>query len=236
MASTAVSTPMQDHEGYFAVLIGDIARSRSFEDQQELFNGLKSHFKWVNQYVEAEQALELGFEQGDEFQAAYRSIESAVKASILLRMRFKLNALKPKARDMDVRVGLGYGQITAYDKTIAPRGQSGDAWWNAREAIEEAESRRGQHGMPKSINTRFKGSDPGIEGFINAMLLAVDQVLYRMDRRGIHITLALLQGEQQKAIARQLNTSQSTISRSAREQGANTIKAIFEELGGVDFS
>lgn len=231
-----MSNPMHDEESHFAVLIGDIARSRSFEDQSELFNGLKSHFKWVNSHVPAEQNLELGFEQGDEFQAAYRSIQSAVKASILLRMRFKLDALKPRARDMDVRFGLGYGQITAYDPGIAPRGQSGDAWWNAREAIEEAESRRGQHGMPKSINTRFKGAGAPTEGFINAMLLAVDQVLYRMDRRGIHITLALLRGEQQKAIAQQLNTSQSTISRSAREQGANTIKAIIAELGGVDFS
>ncbi|MEE4110634.1 MAG: SatD family protein [Halieaceae bacterium] len=224
---------MQEHEGQFAVLIGDIAHSRSYKDQRELFSRMNAHFQWVNDHIKAEQALELGFEQGDEFQAAYRSIASAVKASLLLRMRFKLDAVKPEARDMDVRVGLGYGQITVFDAAIAPRGQSGDAWWNAREAIEEAESRRSRHGMPKSTNTRFKGPDPESEGFINAMLLAVDQVLYRMDRRGIHITLELLEGTQQKEIARQLSTSQPTISRSAREQGANTIRAILEELGGV---
>jgi len=224
---------MQEHQEHFAVLIGDIAHSRSYKDQRELFSRLNAHFQWVNDHIRAEQALELGFEQGDEFQAAYRSIASAVKASLLLRMRFKLDAVKPEARDMDVRVGLGYGQITVFDAAIAPRGQSGDAWWNAREAIEEAESRRGRHGMPKSTNTRFKGSDPESEGIINAMLLAVDQVLYRMDRRGIHIALELLEGTQQKEIARQLSTSQPTISRSAREQGANTIRAILEELGGI---
>ncbi|MEE4108546.1 MAG: SatD family protein [Halieaceae bacterium] len=225
---------MHDQQRHFAVLIGDIAHSRSYEDQRALFNRMNAHFKWVNERIQAEQALELGFEQGDEFQAAYRSIASAVKASILLRMRFKLDTVKPEARDMDIRVGLGYGQITVYDEKIAPRGQSGDAWWNAREAIEDAESRRGRHGMPKSTNTRFRGSDPDTERFINAMLLAVDQVLYRMDRRGIHITLELLAGTQQKEIARQLATSQPTISRSAREQGANTIKAVLEELGGVN--
>jgi DNA-binding NarL/FixJ family response regulator len=90
--------------------------------------------------------------------------------------------------------------------------------------------------MPKSITTRFRGSSRETEGFVNAMLLAVDQVLYRMDRRGIHITLELLAGTQQKEIARQLATSQSSVSRSAREQGANTIKAILDELGGITFA
>jgi Trp operon repressor len=224
---------MHNHQDYFTVLIGDIAHSRSFDNQRELFSRMQEHFEWLNERVEAAQALELGFEQGDEFQAAYRSIESAVKASILLRMRFKLDAFKPKARDMDVRVGLGYGQITVYNEKIAPRGQSGDAWWNAREAIEEAESRQGKHGMPRSTKTRFKGSSPELERYINAMLLAVDQVLYRMDRRGIHITLALLEGTLQKEIAARLATSQPTISRTAREQGANTLKALLDELGGV---
>lgn len=227
--STAKSSPQSP----YAVLIGDIAHSRSFPNQRELFRRMGDHFDWVNEHVQAEQALELAFEQGDEFQGAYRSLEQAVTASILLRMRFKGDAMKPAARDMDIRVGLGYGQITVYDATIAPRGQSGDAWWNAREAIEEAESRRGKHGMPKSTNTRFKGSSPETERMINAMLLAVDQVLYRMDRRGIHIALELLRGTPQKDIARQLATSQPTVSRSAREQGANTIRAIIEELGGI---
>mgnify|MGYP006302288735 FL=1 len=227
---------MRESEGPFAVLIGDIAHSRSYADQRALFNRMTEHFAWVNAHIAAEQALELGFEQGDEFQAAYRALASAVKASILLRMRFKLDAVKPDARDMDIRVGIGYGQITVFDERIAPRGQSGDAWWNAREAIEEAESRRGRHRMPKSTNTRIRGADPETESFVNAMLLAVDQVLYRMDRRGIHITLGLLEGTQQKEIARQLSTSQPTVSRSAREQGANTIKAILDELGGVTFT
>jgi len=227
---------MHEHQGHYTVLIGDIADSRSFDNQRELFDRMQEHFRWLNERIEAAQALELGFEQGDEFQAAYRSIESAVKASILLRMRFKLDAMKPKARDMDVRVGLGYGRITVYNEEIAPRGQSGDAWWNAREAIEEAESRQGRHGMPRSTKTRFKGSSPDIERYVNAMLLAVDQVLYRMDRRGIHITLQLLEGAQQKEIAEQLATSQPTISRSAREQGANTMRAILDELGGVTFT
>lgn len=220
----------------YAVLIGDIAHSRSFIDQPALFDRMQGHFAWVNHHVNAEQAIELAFGQGDEFQAAYGSIESAVKASILLRLRFKLDTLKPKAQDMDVRIGLGYGHITVYNAAIAPNGQSGDAWWNAREAIEEAEARQGRHGMPRSINTRFKGPTIQSEAFINGMLLAIDQVLYRMNRRGIHITLGLLQGTQQTTIAKELNTSQSTISRSAREQGANTIKALLDELGGVAFT
>lgn len=224
---------MITNDGNYAVLIGDIAQSRSFDDQRELFARLKAHFAWVNQHIQAAQALELSFEQGDECQATYDSIENAVKASTLLRMRFKLDALKPRAKDMDVRVGLVYRRITVYDAATAPRGQSGDAWWKARAAIEEAEAKGGRHGMPNSTNMRFNASVPQLQGFINAMLLAVDQVLYRMDRRGIHIALALLEGRQQKAIAEQLNTSQSTISRNSREQGANTIKAILEQLGGV---
>jgi hypothetical protein len=220
--------------GYYAVLIGDIAKSRSFPDQKALFDQLRSHFAWVNRHVEAIQALELGFERGDEFQAAYSSIESAIRASILLRIRFKLGELKPLAREQDVRVGLGYGQISVYDETTAPRGQSGDAWWNARAAIDDAEQRRRRHEVPSGSLTRFQASDPGKTGIINALLTATDQVLYRMDRRDFQITMASIAGSKQKDIARQLGITQSAVSRRSRSQGAFAIKAILNELAEHD--
>lgn len=222
--------------GHYVAMIGDIAGSRGFPDQRKLFRRIGEHFDWVNEHIGAAQGLEIAFGKGDEFQGAYDDIHSAIKAALLLRIRFKLDELKPRAKDMNVRMGLGLGRIAVFDERIAPRGQSGDAWWNAREAIEDAEQKQGRHGMPSSAISRFKSANAEQTAIVNSLLLALDQVLYRMDRRGIRITMSLLEGKKQQEIADALDTSQASISRSSREQGGNTIKAIINELGGIDFA
>lgn len=215
----------------YAVLIGDVAASRKFADQTTLFSSLREHFDWVNDHVVAEQALQ--FTIGDEFQAAYRDVGAAFRASILLRLRFKERPLQVSVREQDVRMGLAYGEISVLDEEVLPYGQSGDAWWSARRAIEQTEQPKRQHGLPYAMQTRFHAADPLLTATANAFLMALDQVFYKMDRKDIAITLGILTGRKQQDIAVDLDIKQPVVSRRSKSNGAYTIENILAEFNQV---
>lgn len=216
---------------FYAVFVGDVSSSRQFRDQKKLFAGLRSHFAWVNQQVAPVQRLQ--FTVGDEFQAAYRDVASAFRAAILLRLRFKTEPLPEPAKGQDVRIGFAYGQISVFDEADRPFGQSGEAWWNARRAIEHAEQAGNRRYMPESIQSRYYGDDPLLTAMTNGFLLALDQVLYRLDRTDVTITLATLTGRTQKDIAAELRITQPSVSRRSTRNGPFTIARILDELAQV---
>ncbi len=209
----------------YAVLIGDIIRSRAFPDQPALFEELRGHFDWVNRHVPAVQPLR--FTVGDEFQGAYEAIAAAFRATILLKLRFRSQSAGVEG---EVRLGLAYGEISVYDPQRAPFGQSGEAWWNAREAIEQAAQPARQSGVPYAARTRFHSPDALLTATANAFLLALDQVMYQMDDKDIAITLGILTGSTQNQIARQLGISQPVVSRRSKTNGAYVIERILAEF------
>lgn len=222
--------------GQYAVLVGDILGSTLFPDQKVLFIGLQQQFDWVNQHVKAVQAL--SFTVGDEFQAAYEDVVSAFRAIILLRLKFKAVKLNHDEKagvgyNQEVRIGLAYGRISVYRDSEEPFGQSGEAWWDARKAIEQAEKPKNWRYVPYSTQTRFYGSDPYLTTMTNSFWLALDQVLYRMDKTDIEITLETLIGRKQKEIAQLLGLSQPVISRRSKRNGVFTILEILKELARI---
>jgi hypothetical protein len=219
--------------GAYAVLVGDVLQSTTYPDQKALFEGLLRQFDWVNEHVEAVQPL--GFTVGDEFQAAYGDVASAFRAVIFLRLKFR--AMKSNngdelaiGRHQQVRIGLSYGEISVFREASEPFGQSGEAWWNARAAIEHAEGSGSQRHRPYSSLTRFESHDPRYTAMANAFWLAIDQVLFRMDRTDVEITLEMLLGRKQTEIAALLGLSQPVISRRSKRNGVFTIINILDEL------
>jgi hypothetical protein len=220
----------------YAVLVGDVLQSTRFPDQKALFNGLRQQFEWVNERVAAVQPL--GFTIGDEFQAAYSDVVSAFRAVLLLRLKFRamksaLDQAQARMSKQQVRIGLSYGEISVFQEDSEPFGQSGEAWWNARKAIEHAEGPRSQHNEPLSSLTRFHGPVARLTAMTNAFWLAIDQVLFRMDRTDVEITLAMLTGRKQVEIAAMLGLSQPVISRRAKRNGVFTVLKVLEELVGI---
>lgn len=212
----------------YAVLIGDVIGSRAFPDQAALFEVLQGHFDWVNRHVPAAQPLR--FTVGDEFQGAYEAIAAAFRATVLLKLRFRSQVIGAAGVEGEVRLGLAYGEISVYDRQRAPFGQSGDAWWNAREAIEQAAQPVGQSGVPYAARTRFHASDALLTATANAFLLALDQVMYQMDDKDIAITLGILTGSTQSQIATQLGISQPVVSRRSKTNGAYVLERILAEF------
>jgi hypothetical protein len=177
----------------------------------------------VNEWVEFAHPLQMTV--GDEFQGAYEQIGSALQAALLTRLAL--------GGECDVRFGIAWGTISSYDPEKAPGGQSGEAWWLARKALERVVKVRTKHQWPRTLRTVFAGGSEELQAVVNAFLLCRDDLLGRMDEKDLRIALGLFRGERQKDVARDLGLSQSSVARRQVENGANSIFRAHERLRGL---
>jgi len=110
-------------------VIGDIIKSRSITNREEVQEQLKSILDKVNRDYADALASKFTLTLGDEFQGVFRSGNNVLR--LLDEIIF---SLKP----VELRFGIGIGSLkTALDPN-ASIGADGPAYWNARKAIEIA--------------------------------------------------------------------------------------------------
>ncbi len=212
-------------------LVGDVVRSRSYGDQEAVLQALGGLVRRVNDAVPSLQPLRLVVR--DEFQAIYATVPEAVEAALRLRLAAGDVALantEGEHEPLDVRVGLGEGEVILGDGHSAAAGQTGSAWWAAREALAEAFDLPGRSQWPPSIRVRHRGPDPVTQGAVNAYLLCQDQLFARMDLRDRRALRGLLDGERQVDVATELGITQPAVARRLRDRGALAIKRGLEAL------
>jgi DNA-binding CsgD family transcriptional regulator len=163
-------------------VIGDLVGSRSVPDRTAAQQALGDALAVVNASLPVEQAFEPTV--GDEYQGACATLSGAVLAALVTRL-----TLLPV---VDARCGIGFGEVTVHDATRRPLLQDGPGWWAARDAIESLDGRR------DTTRTWFAG--PGRE-VVNAFLVCRDQIIDRLNDRGLRILRLALLGHPQKDIA-----------------------------------
>ena len=212
---------MSKLSGTYATLIGDVVGSRQAPSPETMFERLDEAFRWVNGRVEAVQ--ELRSTVGDEFQATYRDLPSALEAALLLRLY-----LKPSP---DVRVGIGWGEVLETAPERAPMvAQTGSGWWAARAALEDVADLLGKQRWPRSLRTRVRGVEAPVGPALNALVIFQDQILAQMDEKDTRITLGLLLDEKQDDLAVELDLSQPEISRRQLTNGPAALLRGLEAL------
>lgn len=181
-------------------LIGDLVGSRDLPDRAGAQRLLADALGAVNETLDPEQPLEPTV--GDEVQGGFATLADATLAALLVR----LTCLPV----VDVRCGLGEGEVRVHDATRRPLLQDGPGWWAAREALEVM-------GAPRkaALRTWFvAGEGSGAEGAgrVNAFLLCRDQLVDRLNDRGRRMLRASLLGATQREIARAEGISESGVS------------------------
>lgn len=204
----------------YATLIGDVVASRTAESQEEMLRALDNAQVWVNERVGAVQPLRPTL--GDEFQGIYESSASALKAALLMRLRLK--------GVLDLRFGIGWGEVLTTVPDQAPMGQSGAGWWAAREAVEEAATLARKSGWPRSVRVRVRGLERAAAAAINALAICQDQVLSRMDWKDCQIAIGLFEGRRQDELADRLDISQSEVSRRQLDNGPASLFRAYQAL------
>lgn len=188
-------------------VIGDLVASRSVPDRAAVQDALGDALTEVNRSVPVAQPFQPTV--GDEYQGACATLPDAVLASLLVRL-----ALLPGT---DVRCGLGHGEVTVHDAGRAPLLQDGPGWWSAREAIGVLGARRDRQ------RTWYVG--PGQSG-VNAFLVCRDQVVDRLNDRGVRMLRLALLGRTQKEIAEIEGIWPSAVS----QQFTRSIGAVVESM------
>lgn len=205
-------------------MLVDISQSRSHADRRELQTQIETAFARVNTLVTADQPLQATV--GDEFQAAYGDLDTALRAALLARLSLP--------EGVDCRFGLGRGQVAAIGTGVAGVLQDGSAWWVARKAIDEA--RRHQYSKLGFVRTWYRSAEPdATEALVNAYLLGRDHIVSAMNPRARRLLLGQLLGETQGALAQQEGITQSAVSQNLARSGANAVIAgdalLFETTG-----
>lgn len=216
-----------------ATLIGDIVASRLHGDRRNLQHSLSAILERANALFRPVQPLELT--TGDEFQGGFSKITSAVLASLVIRL--ELLACEDSA---DSRYGLGFGEVTVFDRTRSPASQDGPGWWSARAAIERAKT------LASSPRTWFVRTCFGYwpersatgdvdcgntnAGAIEALLLCRDAIVDQMTERQHRLLLGLMLDRPQAQLAQDEGITQGAVSQNLRRSGAFAVDAAQRRL------
>jgi hypothetical protein len=222
-------------------VIVDISRSRSHPDRRALQDEVVSVLDTVNGLVPALQPLEPTV--GDEFQGAYAFLSDALRATLLVRLHLP--------EGVDLRFGVGSGELQTVGAGVAGSIQDGSAWWSARAAIGTA--REHEYSKLGFVRTWFaEGAQPPAaeldahtseptsppaslpasppaslpaEHLVNAYLLCRDQIVGAMQPRARRLLLGQLLDRTQAELARQEGISQSAVSQGLSRSGATALLA-----------
>jgi hypothetical protein len=196
-------------------VIGDLVGSRQQTSRAEAQRHLLAALDLVNTRLPALQKLEPTI--GDELQGVYGDLYNALYATVLVRLALP--------EEIDCRFGIGAGEVEIVGSSAYGLTQDGQAWWSAREAIDDAKA-KGRH-FP-GLRTRIvrEGSDKG--DVVNAYLLCRDTIVSDFDGRQRRIALGVLDGKKLAQIADEEGISTSAVSQRYRAGVSVLVESITE--------
>jgi hypothetical protein len=206
-------------------LIGDVIASRQTGDRRLLQQRLDTVLGEVNDRLMPLVPLEPTI--GDEFQASFDRVATAVLASLLIRL-----ALLDAGR-VDSRYGLGIGPVEALGGKRR-MSQDGPGWWRAREAIVLAkQTAEAPHtSFVRTYLCAHASRWTGEAAALNAHLHCRDAIVDRMRPVGRSRLFGLMLGLSQSEIADRAGTTQGAISQNLARSGAFAILAAQGQLDG----
>jgi DNA-binding CsgD family transcriptional regulator len=176
-------------------LLGDVVDSRGSDDRPGMHRALTTALRRVDTVAPSEQGLAVTV--GDEFQATYATLGAALDAALRVRL-----SLLP---DVDVRIGVGRGQVVDLDRE---RGTALRAWRVGYRAEEPAAT----------------------DEAINAALICQDQLIGSLSERALRLLGGLLDGRSQAELAEQEGITASAVSQQVRSHGIGAILHAHELL------
>ena len=193
---------------HLAAIIGDIVESKTAPDREALQHLFLEVLDTANRTTSPQTLLRIT--RGDEFEGSYSTLSDAWTATLRLRLLMK-------ERGHDLWTSVAWGEVTALPEAPDASAQDGPAWWMARSALTELKQSSRQR-SPDNRRTAFTADGPAASALYAATILR-DEVIAGLDESDASITLGLLQGHTQKAIAEQLGVTGGVVSRRAHRNG-----------------
>ena len=218
---------------YF-MLIGDIVNSKKITNRVEIQQNLENVLNIINNKYNSFIEKNLTITLGDEFQGAFINFEKILEIIDLIQI-----SMSP----IKIRFGIGYGSLLVNnnDKNN-PFNTDGEAWWNARDAIEDIkyENSVNKTEIIGSIRLRFKNKRVDMLGNeILSLLQIIKNNWTKSQKEIIKVIIeknGLTYNIVQKEIAGLTNKAESTINEHIKNsyyfnyvKGIDMIKKIIKE-------
>lgn len=227
-SSSTPSDPSVTDPGVYT-LVGDLVGSKQVPDRDRLQDQLEEALEWANEHSRSP-LQPLVPTLGDEFQGVFVTLAEALYASLLVRLRLY------EDDQVEVRIGIGFGEIKVYDDSTRLTTQDGPGWWAARAALDRAtEMGNVTKSAVKSWTWFESAPGPGARGsadvtMINSFLQCRDALVQQMSARQKRILLGSFSGYSREQIAAAEGIGVSAVSQSLKRSGATTIMVTQEQI------
>lgn len=220
-------------ERKFFAIIGDIKNSKEIEKRNMIQNELKNILEDVNCIYADDIASKFTITLGDEFQGLLYTGHNVVKI---------IETIKERLYPVEMRFGIGEGEITTAINLEIAIGADGPAYYNARSAIEylkgnEKKNKRALSDM--RIESKCRKTEKQL-ALINTIFELMKAIELNWTERQREIIWAMLKyNEGQSATARRLGISQGTLNKALTAGQyyaySNALKMIETELGEMRY-
>ncbi len=217
----------------YIAIIGDIKNSKELEDRKNIQVKLKTVLNEVNEKYKLVISAKFMITLGDEFQGLLCSGDRALEI---------IEEIQRQMHPVEIRFGIGIGQITTEINSEMAIGADGPGYYKAREAIEILKhSEQKNKTQAADIRIEVENDEHSIAVMLNTIfsLIAVIQNNWSKRQREIVWTFEKYGGSQLEC-AKRLNISQSSVQRSlingnyyAYKNAKETINTVLKEIGEV---
>lgn len=196
----------------YIAIIGDMIDSKSMADRAKFQEVLKSCLEKINDKHRESIASKFSITLGDEFQGLL--LPNAPVFQIL-------DEIKQEMSGINLRFGVGLGQIVTDINPEISLGADGPAYWKAREAIQYIHQRN-DYG---NTQVALRMPDKGKEEVINSLLAASEAIRanWRDSQKELLQTLLKLniydEQFEQQVLAKELGINPSALSKRLKSSG-----------------
>ena len=191
----------------YIAIIGDIRYSKNIQDRGNIQRKLNKILNALNENYGSDIAAKFVITLGDEFQVLLHNGDH------LLEM---IRAIQRQLYPVEVRFGIGIGDITTPIKKTAAIGADGPAYYAAREMIDELRimEKKLKHPAPDVKVGYYEQKDDLELEHLNAFF-RLNKLIDNSwsDEQRATVMEAISNNDSQSEIARRLGTTQSTVAR-----------------------
>ncbi len=217
----------------YVAIIGDIKNSKELEDRKNIQVRLKSVLNGLNEKYGSVISAKFMITLGDEFQGLLSGGNRVLDI---------IEEIQRQMYPVEIRFGIGVGQITTEINPEMAIGADGPGYYKAREAIETLKQNEQKSKTQASdIRIAIENDEHSIALMLNTIFSLMTAIQNDWSKRQREIVWAFEKnGGSQLKCAERLNVSQSSVQRSlingnyyAYKNAKETINTVLEEIGEV---
>lgn len=215
----------------YVAVIGDIVGSKKLSDRYGTQKKLRDVLDAVNARFAEDIASNFMITLGDEFQGLLRCGEPVIHI---------ISEIEVKMYPIQIRFGIGVGEITTDINRNVPLGADGSAYYNARKMVAELKSMGKKIRTSKSdIMIASEGDNESVDLLLNSIFSLCSAIKKKWSKRQREIIFdCIVHGDNQQKTAERLGINQSSVYRglsNARyysyKNAMDTVSKALSEIG-----